>query len=320
MLDELVKKISTLSGLNEQEVKLKISEKQTELSDLISDEGAAYIVAKELGIQLTREAERLKIANIIPGMQNVDVIGRIAKLTGIREFATERAKGKVMNIFLADETGSIRMSLWNNEITKITDFTVGSIVRVRGYVKEDNLGGAEIRLGRFGSIEMAEADIPPLEELTTEGGKERSRIAELKENYIKEVRAALVRVFETNLFFEVCPECGLSIKEGKCKDHGIVEPQYRLVISGIMDDGTGNMRIVFFGENAEKILKLSAEGAKALFDEKKSISEILEKVELGKDMLFEGRVRKNKYFERLEFIINNIKIPDNRYEVKKLIE
>lgn len=320
MIDELVKKISSLSGLSEQEIKLKISEKQTELSGLISDEGAAYIVAKELGINLVREAERLKIASIIPGMQNIDIIGRVVKMTGIKEFSTERAKGRVMNIFIADETGSARISLWNDEINRIKDLAVGIIIRVRGYVKEDNIGGMEIRIGRFGSLDKSEENLPPVEKLVISENTERARIADLKENHKKEVRAALIQVFETNPFFEVCPECGSTTKNSRCKDHGKVEPEHRLVISGIIDDGTENMRVVFFGENAEKILNISSEQAKKLFDEKGSVKSMFSKIELGKDLLFEGRVRKNKYFERLEFITNNIKIPDNRYEAERMLE
>jgi hypothetical protein len=79
------------------------------------------------------------------------------------------------------------------------------------------------------------------------------------------------------------------------------------------------MRVVFFGKTAENILNMSKDEAKKIFDEK-SIQALLEKVRLGEDMILEGRVRKNKYFERLEFIVNNIEIPNNRHEIELLME
>ena len=146
MIDELIKKISSLSEFSEAEIKTKVIEKQTELSGLISDEGAAYIVAKELGVQLLREQQKLNIENIIPGMQNVDIIGRIVNISGVREFSTEKAKGKVMNLSLADTTGSVRLSLWNNEIDKIKikNLTLLGLVPNDNTISEINISGKNL--------------------------------------------------------------------------------------------------------------------------------------------------------------------------------
>src|SRR3989338_7160830 len=123
MLHDIVKKISSESGLGEQEIMRHIEDKKDELSGLISDEGAAYIVAKELGIAIIKQ-ERLDIAHIIPGMQNVDVVGKITRLSPIREFSTEKGSGKVTNVTIADTTGSVRLSLWNDEIEAISQMEI----------------------------------------------------------------------------------------------------------------------------------------------------------------------------------------------------
>src|SRR3989338_10605546 len=103
MLHELIKKISSESGLDEREIMNKIEDKRVELSDLISEEGAAYIVAKELGVVMVRQ-ERLDIAHIIPGMQNVDIIGKIMKMSPVREFSTEKGSGRGANMTIADRS------------------------------------------------------------------------------------------------------------------------------------------------------------------------------------------------------------------------
>ncbi len=62
-LNEIIEKIKEQSGLPEEEIKNKIKEKQRELYGLVSPEGAAHILAKELGIELVKR-EFLKARDI----------------------------------------------------------------------------------------------------------------------------------------------------------------------------------------------------------------------------------------------------------------
>jgi len=317
MIDDLIKKISAESGLGEEEIRKRIDEKRDELSGLVSEEGAAHIVAKELGVALFKE--RPKIENIIPGMRNVSVLGRIVNIGGIREFSREGSRGRVSNLLIADETASIRLSLWDNEIDKLGSLALGDVVRISGFVKEDNLGKPELRLGKFGTIIKSNEEFPSIEKLTKERRYDRKKIYELKENSSAGIRAALLQVFEGNLFYPICPRCGSKLKDLNCSEHGKVEPDYNLVLSGIIDDGSDNMRIVLFSECAEKILGLSKNEAKRICDEK-GITAILERIGLGREFIFEGRVRRNEYLGRLEFVANNIKSVDVKEEIGLLLE
>lgn len=322
MLNELIKKISSESGLHEQEVMDKIEEKRAELSGLISEEGAAYIVAKELGIAIVKQ-ERLDIAHIIPGMQNVDIIGKITKMTPIREFSTEKGKGRVTNVTIADGTGSVRLSLWNDEINSLEGIEAGEVARVRGYVKEDNMGNPEIRIGRYGSLVKSDEEIGAVKQ--SRRALERCSIAQLTEGGYKEIRAPLIQIFESNVFYEVCNQCRSRIKLNEkedfaCNEHGIIEsPDYGLVISGIADDGTESIRIVFFNEQAEKLLGMTTKEAKKLFDKKKKLEAILGLIPLGKEHIFEGRARRNQLFDRLEFIVSDVKPVDIKQEIEILL-
>lgn len=69
-IKDMIMEISKASNLPEEDVKRMVEEKQIELSGLVSNEGAAYIVGKELGVNLIKETvgHRLKIKNIVPGM------------------------------------------------------------------------------------------------------------------------------------------------------------------------------------------------------------------------------------------------------------
>jgi ssDNA-binding replication factor A large subunit len=328
MIDELIAKITTASRLSEEEIKNLIEEKQIELSGLISEEGAAYLVAKELGLELRRETERLNIENVMPGMQNVNVTGKITRISPVREFKTEKAEGRVANITIGDKTGSVRMSLWNEEIEKLAGLAVGDVVNIRGYVKSDNLMQPEIRLGRKGEIVKLEGEEISQEFVSVAAQNyqrvsERSFIGDLREGLYRSVRAPILQVFEGNVFYEVCPECKKRLKETdqgwNCAEHGSVEAEYNIVISGIIDDGTGNVRAVFFNDVAEKLIGTTKVEAKKLFDRKKKLEAVLSLIPLGKDFVFDGRVRHNDIFDRLEFIVNSVSPVDLKKEIEGMM-
>src|SRR3989338_2595756 len=136
MISEMITKIAADSGLNESEIKARVQEKQEELSGLISEEGAVYIVAKELGVQILKKKERLYIGSIVPGMKNVDVVGKITRIFPVKEFKTDKAEGRVANMIIADHTGSVKMSLWNDEISILGEIEQGDVIHFKGFSRE----------------------------------------------------------------------------------------------------------------------------------------------------------------------------------------
>ncbi len=125
-------------------------------------------------------------------------------------------------------------------------------------MKETSRGGIELRLGRSGRLVKAEVKMPEIDEIKDDFDVIKAKnISDLHEEEYVEVKASLVQVFNRSPFFEVCPKCELRLeKDGgrwKCKEHGKVEPKYNMILSGVVDDGTGNVRVVFFRELAEKV-------------------------------------------------------------------
>ena len=66
-LPDIIQKIKIGSGISDEDINQKIDVKMQQLSGLISKEGAAHIVANELGIKLFEQTSGiLKIKNIRP--------------------------------------------------------------------------------------------------------------------------------------------------------------------------------------------------------------------------------------------------------------
>jgi len=96
-------------------------------------------------LNLLKEVSKdLKIENIISGMRSVNVKGKITKVFEPREFEKNGKTGKVASIVISDETGRIRMSLWDEQVKFIEDLKEGENIEViNGYTKANNMGNCE---------------------------------------------------------------------------------------------------------------------------------------------------------------------------------
>jgi len=338
-LEGLLKEISEKSGKAGDEIKKMVEEKQTELSGLVSPEGAAYIVGRELGVNLLKESSKqLKAKNIIPGMRSVDFLGRIIRIMEPREFERNGKKGRVVNIFLGDDTGSIRLSLWDKETNMVegdNGLKEGDVVRItRGWVKKDYQGGPEIRLGRSGKIERTEDnDIPKLEDLKPPGFSgdkgpamgpvKRVCIGELKDGGFAEIRGCLVQVFKRRPFYHVCPQCDGRVEESEgkfiCKEHNAVEPKKQLIFSGVLDDGSGNIRFVLFRDLAEKLIGKTPEELATEFKDKDPAGVYEDFSGLGREFIIKGRVKTDSFTESLEILANGIEEVELKKECEGLL-
>lgn len=343
VLEELVDKIAAESGKTKERVYKLIREKQDELSGLVSKHGAAYMVGRELGVSLIKEGRTLlKASNLVPGLFSVDIVARVLNVFEPREFESKGRAGRVQNIMLGDETGTVRMSLWNQELDLVQRLGIkeGAAVEIRGgYTKQDNMGNPELRVGK-GTIKVTEGkDLPKPEDIPGVGAglqqagragglpasAKRRRLSELKEGDFAEVRAALVQLFSRNPFYEVCPTCGSRVSQQgdtwACKEHGQVEPAHQMVAAGFIDDGEGNMRAVFFREAAEKVFGRNAEELRRLTDEKKAVEAAFEGLDsLGKEFVLRGRAGKNSFTGNLEFVVNEVEDMDPKKETEELLK
>lgn len=317
--EQIVEKIKEKKGLSEEEIAKRVQEKLEQLAGLISKDGAAHIIANELGINVFEETGgKMKLAKLIPGMRSVEAVGKVQAVYEVREFSTSRGSGKVGSFLVGDETGLCRVTCWNAQTEKMTEVKEGDIVRIKnGYVKENN-GRTEIHLNDNSEIELN----PPGESVDAVARAapaefQRKRIIDLEENENNvELLGTIVQVFEPR-FFEVCPQCGKRARQREdqfvCDAHDVVQPDHSYVMNLIIDDGTETIRGVFFRDQAEKVIGKSREEVKQYRELKEKFDEV--KIELlGQMIKVRGRVNKNAMFDRLEFVAREVDMKPNPEE------
>jgi ssDNA-binding replication factor A large subunit len=290
---KLVGIISKSSGVDRNEIENRVNAKRERISGLISREGAAQIVAAELGVKF--DDEKLKINELIPGMKKVNTTGKIINLFPVRIFTRNGQESKVANMVLADDTSNLRVVLWDsNHINLIEDGKIsqGSSVEILNATMRDN----ELHLGSFSEFKPS---TEVFEVVNTQKILKEKNISDFSVSDNVNVRAFIVQNFEPR-FFNVCNECKKKvIQDGEifsCEQHGKVVPEKRALMNIVLDDGTETIRAVLFHEKLNS-LGFSSLEPETLSLEKQNI--------LGKEMIFSGTVRLNKFFNNPELIIDD---------------
>ncbi|MBU7004644.1 MAG: hypothetical protein HXS50_03700, partial [Theionarchaea archaeon] len=146
----------------------KIDDKVKEHYGLLSELGAAKLLARELGASFEAPQITFKIKNLVPGMQSVDVSGRVVRIYGVRKFERETGSGKVSNLLIMDETGNVRVVLWGDKAEPVENNQVkrGDIVQIRsGYTRTGLSGEVEVQVGRRGRLLVNPAISEPMPEI-----------------------------------------------------------------------------------------------------------------------------------------------------------
>ncbi|MBC8501033.1 MAG: hypothetical protein H8D38_04695 [DPANN group archaeon] len=320
-LADIKEKIKEQSSLSEEEINKKIQAKLDQLSGLISEEGAAHIIANELGVKLVTPGEKLQVKNILAGMRNVEVTGKVTRKYELREFSTEKRSGKLASFIISDETGFIRVVLWNDQTDKFVDINEGDIIKIEGGYVRDNNGRKEVHLGDNAKIEINPAGVTIK---NVQESVKRKKLSELEEGDDNvEVLATIVQVFDLR-FFEIDPETGRRATERDGKFYAgekeVLEVTYAYVLNIFLDDGTENIRTVLWRNQIQKLLELSNEEVLKFREDPTSFEQIKTEL-LGTIVKVVGRVNKNESFDRIELIANLIyKDVDPDEEIKKLKE
>jgi len=318
---ELVKEIHDKAGVSEEEINSRVNKKLELLKDLISKEGAAHIVANELGVKLVQVSseKKLKISDVMPGLNFINLDAKIISIYEVRSFKTEKREGKVANIFIGDETGTSRLVLWDTKLIELVEkskLKEGDIISIKNAYSKENNGNKELHLGNKGEIIINPEKIS-IENIMTQRQSNQKPINMLKENEFAEIMGTVVQLFEPKSYF-ACPTCNKKAEFVNgvylCNEHGNISAKEIPIVNFFLDDGTDNIRVVCFRDAAEKMLDNKFESVKNNPGEFDSLKNDV----LGKQIRISGKVNKNMMFDRLEFTAHKIQDIDPKQLIEEL--
>lgn len=139
-------------------------------------------MAKELGVkaqssdiepELYAEVEEkidfdefaIKISDLKEGMTNIVLLGRIGRIFDAKAFVRkDGSTGNIGSLILYDDSGSVKVSLWDAQAQVLKSELIHSNELVRivgGYAKKGLQGNIELNIGKKGKMMIAQKDITP---------------------------------------------------------------------------------------------------------------------------------------------------------------
>jgi len=209
-----------------------------------------------------------KIGDLEEDDRNIKVIARIIDLQDPTEFQRQDGtSGVVRGMEIGDDTGSIRVSLWDDKTDIIYEIGDGiKIENPRVTFRNDNF---ELSIGNNTKILNATEDdlkeLPSFEELEEILYKSKS-IDELEDNDRNlKVSGTLEDAFGNRILSARCPSCNNRLEQAEdeyiCDYCGedVEKPKYLLMIPARLKDDTGEIQVTFFSKLAEDLLEMTTD-------------------------------------------------------------
>ncbi len=95
----------------------------------------------------------MKIVELKPGMRRVDVGGTIKNIEGPRDVQTKFGPGQVATATLADDSGEVKVTLWNESIAKVK---VNDRIQIENGYVDSFRGELQLNVGRYGKLTKVE--------------------------------------------------------------------------------------------------------------------------------------------------------------------
>ena len=283
----------------------------------LSEEQASNMFIPELATLEKAIYDYKKIEDLDEDEEDTIIIGRIIELNDIRTFDRDNGDtGSVRNIEIADDTGSIRVVLWDKDASR--DLEMGQPIKLQNpriSLDMDNRLQATVS-GATTILDPNEKeleDLPSQDELMESIFVSKPIEALLEDDTNVHITARIKEIFADRILLKKCPNCNENVEESEdeyiCDNCGHVfdEPKYTLMIPTRVEDETGEIPVTFFGNLAEELIEMDKENIISLIDDGYGIEDKLQDLE-GMTIEIIANVSFNEYTE------------ENRLNPKKLLK
>jgi replication factor A1 len=239
-LENIINRIlASKPSLTVEEIKAMIEEKKKNYHGLLTDEGAAYLVAQDLGVAIDYSgggsSMKVRLEDLVSGLKDVSLEASIVHVGEVKRFKRGQGEGKLLRLILDDGSKQISCVLWDDRVDEFLSMnpSVGWRIKIlHGYTKS-GVEGVELHVGSRGAIKL---------ERGFNVGTSVKKISSLTVDD---------RVFILEVFI---------ISKGELKTFKVNGREGRVLRVNVKDD-SGILTLVLWNEAADKMVKVE-EGSK----------------------------------------------------------
>lgn len=228
-IESIYKKLSHL--ISKEDFLQRIQDKVENMGGLCDEPMAAMLVANELGFSDVGR-DSVKIGNITAESGPVSFVARVVSVFDTKEFTrNDGTIGRVGNLIVGDETGKIRVTLWDNmaDLIKAEKVKAGQNLQISGYAKQ-GYSGVEVNVGNNGVLTESE------EEIDVAASSQK----------IKDIKDGMGDLNLTGNVLEISEVRTFQKKDGSSGRVGNL----------LMGDATGTLRVTLWDEKTEFLNQL----------------------------------------------------------------
>ncbi len=223
-IESIYKKLSHV--ISKEDFMQRVQEKVESMGGLCDEPMAAMLVANELGFSDVGR-DSVKVENITAESGQINLVAKVVSVFDTKEFTrNDGTIGRVGNIIVGDETGKIKVTLWDNmaDLIKAGKIRIGQTLQISGYAKQ-GYSGVEINVGNNGVLAESEEEI----EVTASTQK------------IKDIKDGMGDLNLTGKILEISEIRTFQRKDGNCGKVGNL----------LLGDNTGTVRVTLWDDKTE---------------------------------------------------------------------
>lgn len=241
---------------------------------------------------ISYSSKEAKVSELREGMSTVTVTGKILNV-GPKEITSRGEKKTIFTGLLADETGKVEFSAWDDFQLEQEEVICIKNAYVRAW-----RGIPQLNIGDRSEVSRVDDDFDKSLDMDASTVKLIGDLVSIGGGLDVTVVGSLVDIRAGSGLIKRCPDCNRSVFNDECVSHGRITPIQDLRMKAVIDDGTGALTAIVNRELTEALTGITLDEAVSIARDNldaETVSKRMEEKIIGRWVRIRGNVISDEY-------------------------